>query len=316
LNTLHGKTLSIGPDNSGTQALALQVLALNGIDRSIARLVPLSAAESAAALEKGEIDAAMMVASWDTPAVRRLLASSEIELADFPRADAYAALYPFLTRLTVPAGVGNMATNRPPVDVSLIAPKASLIVRDDLHPAIQNLLLDAASEIHSAGGIFHKAGQFPAPEQVDLPLSRHAIQYYKSGLPFLMRSLPFWLAAIVRSWLVLLIPIAGIVYPLLRVVPAMYGWSMRRRIFALYGELKVIEVELEADPGQVAQGLRARLDRLEARANHMHVPIGFAHLLYGLRVHIDLVRARLHGSPREDPPREGLEPSAPRGQRS
>jgi hypothetical protein len=182
-----------------------------------------------------------------------------------------------------------------------------LIVREDLHPAIQNLLLDAASEIHSAAGVFQKAGQFPAAEQVDLPLSRHAIQYYKSGLPFLMRSLPFWLAAMVRSWFVLLIPIAGIAYPLLRAVPAVYGWSMRRRIFNLYGELKLIEAELEAGSGHMAHDLRGRLDRLEARANRMHVPLGFAHLLYGLRVHINLVRTRLQDSPQEDLPRENVE---------
>jgi TRAP transporter TAXI family solute receptor len=171
---LHGKKLSIGPDGSGTRALALQLLALNGIDRNIAQLLPLSAEQSSQALLKGEIDAAFMVASWDTPAVRQLLASSEVKLVTFPRADAYVALYPFLTKLVLPTGVGNMVTNRPPTDVNLLAPKASLVVRKDLHPAIQYLLLEAALRVHSAPGIFHKAGQFPAPEAVDLPLSGDA----------------------------------------------------------------------------------------------------------------------------------------------
>jgi TRAP transporter TAXI family solute receptor len=307
LKTLHGKKISIGPEGSATRALALQVLALNGIDRNVAQFLPLSAAESGAALQKGDIDAAMMVASWDTPAVRQLLASSQIELAGFPRADAYVALYPFLTKLTLPAGVGNMATNRPPVSVYLIAPKASLIVRKDLHSAIQHLLLDAASEIHSGAGIFHKAGQFPAPEQVDLPLSKEAIQFYKSGLPFFIRTLPFWLATLVGSWFVLLIPVVGVAYPLLRLAPAVYGWSIRRRIFSLYGELKVIEVELEERDGHVVQDVRARLDRLEKRANHMRVPVAFAPLLYALRIHIDLVRARFQQSPQEDLPRAAQE---------
>ena len=310
LKTLHGKKMSIGPDGSATRALALQLLALDGIDPRIARLLPLSDTESAAALGKGEIDAAIMVASWDTAAVRQLLASSDIELASFPRADAYVALYPFLTKLTLPAGVGNMATNRPPVSVYMIAPKASLIVRKDLHSAIQHLLLDAASEIHAGAGIFHQAGQFPAPEQVDVPLSKEAIQFYKSGPPFLMRTLPFWLAVLVGSWFVLMIPVAGVAYPLLRVVPAVYGWSMRRRIVRLYGELKLIEVELEARDGRVVPDLRARLDRLEERANHMRMPIGFAHLLYTLRLHINLVRARLQQSAQEDLPRDGSKMSA------
>ena len=318
LKTLHGRKISIGPEGSATRALALQLLALNGIDRNVAQLLPLTAAESGAALQKGDIDAAMMVASWDTPAVRQLLASSEIELASFPRAHAYVALYPFLTKLTVPAGVGNMATNRPPVSVSLIAPKASLIVRKDLHSAIQHLLLDAASEIHSGPGIFHKAGQFPATEQVDLPLSKDAIQFYKSGLPFLIRTLPFWLAALVGSWFVLLIPVVGVAYPLLRLAPAVYGWSIRRRIFSLYGELKFLDLELEAGDGHVVQDVRTRLDRLEARANHMRVPVAFAHLLYALRIHIGLVRARLQQSHEEDLPQtsESFGPSPPGRQRS
>lgn len=317
LKTLHGKKISVGPEGSATRVLALQVLALNGIDPTVAQLLPLSIAESGAALQKGDIDAAMMVASWDTTAVRQLLASSEIELADFPRADAYVALYPFLTKLTLPAGVGNMATNRPPVSVSLIAPKASLIVRKDLHSAIQHLLLEAGSEIYSGAGIFHKAGQFPATEQVDLPLSKNAIQFYKSGLPFLLRTLPFWMATLVASWLVLLIPVVGVAYPLLRLAPAVYGWSMRRRIFSLYGALKVIEVELEARDGYVVQDVRARLDRLEERANHTRVPVAFAPLLYALRIHIDLVRARLQQSSQENQPRasEDLGPSPPRTQR-
>ena len=301
LKTLHGKKLSIGPEGSATRALALQLLALNGIDQDVTQLLPLSAAESGAALQKGEIDAAMMVAAWDTAAVRQLLASAEIELADFPRADAYAALYPFLTKLTLPVGVGNMATNRPPVSVSLIAPKASLIVRKDLHPAIQYLLLDAALEIHSGAGIFHKAGQFPAAEPVDVPLSKDAIQFYKSGLPVLMRTLPFWLAALVGSWFVLLISVVGVAYPLLGLAPALYGWSVRRRIFSLYGELKFIEVELEARDGHGVHEFRARLDRLEDHANHMRVPVAFAHLLYALRIHINLVRARLQHTAQDLP---------------
>lgn len=308
LQHLQGKKLSIGREGSATRALALRLLALNGIDQNFAQFVSLSAADAAAALQKGEIDAAVVVASWDEAAVRRLLASSDIELASYPRADAYVALYPFLTKLTLPAGVGNLAANRPPVSVSLIASKASLIVRKDLHPAIQNLLLEAASEIHAGAGIFQKAGQFPAPEQVDLPLSRDATQFYKSGPPFLMRTLPFWLAVLVGSWFVLLIPLVGLVFPLLRLAPAVYDWNMQRRISGLYRELQRIEVELEAHGGHAPEDLRARLDRLEVRADHMSLPVSFAHLC----MHIGLVRARLQQLPQGDAPRplQDLEPSA------
>ena len=289
---LRGKKVAIGPEGSGTRHIAELFLKLNGVAEGQLQLVPLDAAEAAAALLEGEIDAATMAATWDTDAVRQLLASSEVNLFGSPRADAYVALYPYLTKLVVPAGVGNLATNRPAADVNLVASEASLIVRKDLHPAIKSLLLEAATAVHSGGGLFRRRGQFPAPETVDLPISKDARQYYRSGPPFLQRYLPYGWAVLVSRILVLLIPIVGVAYPLLRTAPALYGWNMRRRIFRLYGELKLSEIELEARGGQASDALRARLDRLEERANHLYVPPAFAQFLYQLRNHIRLVRER------------------------
>jgi TRAP transporter TAXI family solute receptor len=287
---IRGKRVAAGPDGSGTQVVAKKFLALNGIDESTLQLVPLPAAEAGEALMRGEIDAAAMVASWDTPIVHRLLASSDVNVVGAPRADAYVALDPYFTKLVLPTGVGDLATNRPPNDVTLVATEASLIVRRDLHPAVQYLLLEAATEIHSAAGLFRKADQFPAPAPVDLPISRDARQFYKSGSPFLQRYLPYGLAVLASRLLLLLIPVIGVAYPLLRMAPTLYGWSMRRRIFRLYGELKYIEVELDAAGGVPAADLLAQLQRLEERANHLQLPFAFAPFLYQLRNHIALVR--------------------------
>jgi TRAP-type uncharacterized transport system substrate-binding protein len=292
LEALLNKRISIGPEGGGTRVLARKLIELNGIDPSSLHLLALSPRETAVALLQGDIDAAVIVTSWESEAVRQLLASSDVTLLGFARADAYVALYPYLTKLILPTGVGNLATNRPPNDVPLIAPKASLIVRRELHPAIQYLLLEAAAEIHSQPSIFQQSGKFPAAEHDDLPLSDDATQFYKSGRPFLQRYLPFWLATLASRFLVLLIPLAGIAYPLLRVVPAAYGWSMRRRIFTLYGELKFIEADIERRGGATPEVL-ARLERLDERANSLHVPITFAHFLYQLRAHITLVRSQV-----------------------
>ncbi len=293
LEGLRGKKVSIGPEGSGTRALGVQFLAFDGIDQKAAQLLPLSAAQSGDALLGREIDAAVLVACADTPVVRRLLASSDVDVWEVHRADALVALHPFLTKLVLPEGLGNMEANRPPTDLTLVAPKASLIVRRELHPAIQYLLLDAASEIHAVPGIFQKPGQFPAPEEEDLPLSKEARQFHKSGDPFLQRYLPFWLAVLAGRILVLLIPIVAVALPLLRLVPAVYGWGMRRRIFRLYGELKLIELESETRGRSGTEDMLARLGRLEQRADHLRVPRTFATVLYTLRTHIGLVRARL-----------------------
>ena len=152
----------------------------------------------------GDIDVAFMVASWGSPVVQRLITAEGIQLRSFPRADAYIQLFPFLNRLVLQEGVGDLATNRPPSDVVLVAPKASLAVRADLHPAIQYLLLAAAVEIHSGPGLFRKAGQFPAAESIDIPLSDEAQRFYKSGQPFLHNYLPFWIAELIARVLVVL----------------------------------------------------------------------------------------------------------------
>jgi TRAP transporter TAXI family solute receptor len=297
---LRGKKLSVGPQGSGTRALADRLLALNGFDDGAVERLSFSAAESAEPLLRGEIDAAAMVASWSTPAVRMLLASPDVELIDFPRADAYVALYPSLKKLTVPAGVGNIAANRPPTDVRVLALTASLLVRKDMDPALQYLLLDAATQIHSRADIFERASQFPAPEAGDLTVSANALEFYKTGRPFLQRYLPFRLAQLAGRLLIVLVPLVGVVYPLVRFAPALYGWSMRRRVFQLYGELELIEADLEKHPDDRASLLH-RLDRLEARADHLHVPLAFAQLLYHMRSHIGLARARLQSPPAAAP---------------
>lgn len=284
------KRFSSGAEGSSTRAFSLRLLALNGITSDVP-LLAYSPQEAADRLLSGDLAGATFVTSWDSPVVRQLSAAPEVRLIGFPRADAYVALYPFFTKLVVPMGVGNMALNLPSSDIPLIATKATLVVRKELHPVVQYLLLDAATQIHGGPGIFQKAGQFPAAEAIDLPLSDQARTFYTSGRPFLQRYLPFWLAVLAGQLLVLLIPVVGVLYPIVRLAPVIYGWSMRRRIFRLYGELRFLEDELEK--GRPADELRPRLDRLEEHANHIRVPTAFRHLQYTLRDHIGLVRQRL-----------------------
>ena len=304
LEGFRGKRISIGPEGSGTHALVAQVMALNGVKEGFAQLRFLSAAQAAEALLHGDIDAALMVASWDSQVVRQLLASSDLDVVGFQRAEAYVALNPHLTKLRLPAGVGDMATYRPPADVDLIAPKASLIVRRELHPAIQYLLLEAATEIHSVPNIFQGFERFPAAERGDVPLSQNAQEFYKSGRPFLQRYLPFWLAVFAGRILLLLIPLGAIVYPVLSVIPQVFLWNIRRRIFQLYGELRFIEDELESRGGTVTSQLLTRLQRWDERARRLRVPMDLVPIVYSLRTHIAMLRAA-HPTDRDEAPYPG-----------
>jgi TRAP-type uncharacterized transport system substrate-binding protein len=295
---LRGLRISIGPEGSGSHALSIEFLARVGIiDRKSATLLSLTPSESAQKMILGEIDVAVLLDAWESPVVHELLTTQDVNLESLSRADAFVALYPYLTKLVLPAGVDDLAENRPPTDVLLLASKASLVVRNDLHPAIQYLLLNAATQIHSPPGLFHTAGQFPAPESVDLPLNTQARQFYKTGSPFLQRHLPFWLAVLVQQLLVLLIPLLAVLYPLLRFAPAIYGWAERRRVYRLYSELKRLEDELvSAVPASSCRDFVERLTQLENRASRLSVPASIQPLLYDLRWHIEIVRQQVQKS--------------------
>ncbi len=285
--------MALGQPGSGTYTVGRNVLAVLGLDRNSVNLKEMGIAESGEALLRGELDIVGMLQPWESVTVQRLLKDPRIELVSWKRADAHVALRPFLSKKILPRGVADLPNDLPRHDATLVATKANLIIRADLHPALQYLLLQAASEIHSPPGVFNAVAEFPAAQPFDLPLSDIARNYYVDGQPFLQRYLPFWLAAFTGRLLVLLIPILGIAYPLFRLMPAIYGWSMRRRILRLYGELKFLEGELDTAAPVSAANTLQQLNSLEKRASRMRVPIAFSQMLYTLKQHISLVRARV-----------------------
>jgi len=290
LNELTGKRVSIGPEGSGTRPVVLDLLRANRLENAMT-LESLPFGPSGEALLAGKLDCACMLTTAEAPVVRKLLADERVSLVSFNRADAYVALYPHLRKVVVPEGVGSLPENLPPRDVKLIASTASLLIREDLHPAIQFLLLQAANEIHSPGGVLNRPGQFPAPEPVDVPLSEEAGPFYKSGGSFLQRHLPFWLWVFTSRLLLLLIPLAGIVYPLSRAIPALVDLVVNTRLNRLYRELR--DVEGRIDRNESHEDVAAILEGLENKTRQMRVPARNARALYTLRHHVTLVRERL-----------------------
>jgi TRAP-type uncharacterized transport system substrate-binding protein len=287
-----GRRISIGPEGSGGRALALEIMKRTKVDAVVGEVLGFPPQEAADKLIAGAVDIAFIVSGWDSPAVQRLMAADGIEVANVPRPDAFIALYPFLSKVVLPSGVADLAANRPPADVVLLAAKASLAVRGDLSSAIQYLLLNAAVEIHSPPGIFQKSGQFPAGESVDLPLSEEAQRFYKSGRPLLQAYLPFWLAALVERFLVVFVPALVLMYPAFALLPRAYDWLMQSRILRLYDEMKAIERDL-ASGNEPRGALSARLERLYQSASELQLPAKYASMQYTLRMHLDLVRDRI-----------------------
>ena len=294
LTQLKGRRIAIGPAGSGTRRLATALLAANGIPIPKGALSDLSGDAAAKALQQGRIDVAIFVASPRSQAVNTLLRDQRVRLMSYSRAEAYARHFPHLFAIVLPKGGIDLRQDIPPHDVHLVATTANLVVRDDLHPAIVGLLAAAATEVHGVPGLFQRKGEFPSTKDVDFPMSPEAEHYYKSGPPFLQRFLPFWAANFVDRMIVLLVPIIALLIPLVRLLPSLYNWRVRSRIYRNYGELKFLEEEVANQPqAEKIAGYLARLDKIEDRVNHLPIPLAFHEQMYTLRGHIDLVRARI-----------------------
>jgi TRAP transporter TAXI family solute receptor len=293
---LKGKKLAIGPPQSGTHALALQLLAVNAVVMPPTELLPIGDREANERLLRGEIGAVLMVAPPESPLVAQLISAPGIRLLSLELAEAYTRRFPFLTRLNLPRGVFDFISNVPPRDVTLVSPTANLLAKKELHPALAYLLMRAATEIHGGSALLNKAGEFPAPLDADFPMSDEARRYYRSGPPFLQRYLPYWAAVLVdRLWITLL-PLLAMMVPLMRLVPPAYRWRMRSRIYRRYAQLKEVELELEDNPTpEKLKGLLERLDQIERAVNRINTPLAYTDNLYMFRQHINLVRQKVAG---------------------
>jgi hypothetical protein len=226
--------------------------------------------------------------------VERLVASPGVRLLSFERAQGYARRFPFLTPLVLPRGVYDFARNLPAEDVTLLAPTANLVARSELHPALAYLLLRAASQVHAEATLLSARGDFPLLKDADFPYSEEARRYFRSGSPLLQRYLPFWAANLVDRMWIMLVPVLAVAIPLIRLLPPLYAWRVRSRIYRWYARLKEIEIELDErqSADQLGQML-SRLDEIELAVNHIPTPLAFSANLYVFRTHIDLVRTRV-----------------------
>lgn len=291
LANLRGLKVAIGVPGSGTYALVLPLLQSNGLDKTQLTLMDYSNQQASEALLAGEIDAMFMVSAAQNALVNKLLRAPEVRLASFERAAAYAQRHHFLTRLTLPEGVVDLAQNIPARDIQLLAPAANLVVNADVHPAIIDLLLQAAKSVHANGDWFAEPGEFPQASMLAYPLASEAERFYRNGPPFLQRYLPFWAASLIDRLKVMLLPLVVLLLPLIKVMPPLYDWRMRARIYRWYEQLESVDRGLAEQTLSLAEA-RDQLRRIEKDLWRVHVPLAFAHQLYHLRQHIDMVRRR------------------------
>ncbi|MGE0628218.1 MAG: TAXI family TRAP transporter solute-binding subunit [Hyphomicrobiaceae bacterium] len=299
---LRGKRILIGPAGGGTHFLARRLLAASGVDEKNSTLIAMELPDYVAAFREGQADAGILVLGPDAGTIKRLLEIPGIRLLDLAQAEAYAQRFPYLQALELKQGVLDLARNVPDRDTSMVATMAALVVREDMHPALSNLLTQALIAAHESpvvgpngeAPVFEAVGQFPNSNDPEFQLSEDARRVYKSGAPFLQRFVPFGWATMIDRLTVLILPLIGVLFPAMKLGPMLYTWRTRRRLLHWYRQLKQVERGVYANPDpDVIVRKQDEIDAIERAVNDIHIPLMFTDQLYHLRNHIDVVRRRL-----------------------
>ncbi|MBV8032174.1 MAG: C4-dicarboxylate ABC transporter substrate-binding protein [Betaproteobacteria bacterium] len=292
LSQLKGWKVNVGVRGYGSAGLMSKLLAANLLERDEVQRSFLEDQDAVVALLGGQLDAMVLVTAPESQFAQLLIQTPGVKLFEFKSGEAYARRYPFMTPLALPRGVADLSRDVPPRDLELVAATTSLVAREGTHPALVQLMVQAAAHIHSGANWIARAGEFPTPAHSEFPLAAEAERFYKNGPPLLQRYLPFWLANLVDRMWVALFSIVAVLIPLSRIVPPLYQLRVRSRIFRWYRQLRQIEDDAGQKGADRAE-LMASLSRLDAKASRIAVPLAYTDELYALRQHIDLVRERL-----------------------
>lgn len=324
LSDFRGRKIWIGSPEGGARRVVMKLLKANGVDEKNSKIIEQELPDDAKPLLTGDADVAFLILPPESPKIFKLIRTPNILLMNFAgEADAYTARFPYLSKLVMNRGSVELDPDLPSADITLLSTSVALVVRKRVHPAIIALLSDAIVDNPRRGFdrdgepvLFHKAGEFPNANDPEYEVARDAKVMFKTGeLPFLLRAvapfnervgIPFWVTGYLHEHgtrtLLILIPLLSIALPLARFLPMLYAWTVRRRFFFWYRQMKALEAELGDHPARTPAQLadaRDQLERIDRGVSRIQVPIEFSDQYYDLRAHIDLVRRQLY--PRDLP---------------
>ncbi|MBC3936929.1 TAXI family TRAP transporter solute-binding subunit [Undibacterium rugosum] len=306
LSQFKGKRINLGAEGNGIGRIFRQILAANHLQEADVQIQRSPDQDAADALLRGDTDVLVLSAGSDSPLVQRLMQSSGIRLFDFVQAEAYTRRFPYLSQVTLARGMIDIGKDIPARDYHLISPTVTLVAHESLHPALIALLLQAAQKIHSRADWLSHRAEFPSDRYTEIPVSADAEKFYQHGIPVLQRYLPFWIANFIeRMWFVI-VALGALLLPLSKIIPPLYVWRIRSRVYRWYGQLRLVEQVMDELPAsgrtQLLQQQLSRLDEIEDKVNRISIPLSYAEELYGLRSHIDFVRKRILSLMTEPPP--------------
>jgi hypothetical protein len=188
-------------------------------------------------------------------------------------------------------GLISLSRDIPNADVDLLASRNRLLVRKDLHPALQYLLLEAMHEVHWPAGPFNRLGEFPAEQPNDLPLSPTAQVFYRSGPTFWQQYTSFWLTSLLSRIIFFVLPVVLALIPVIGFARPVYRWWHIRRIDQLHRDLGDLERELarNADKSRLRE-YGGRLAEIESAVQSLKVARPFEVDLQRLRIHLRMAQ--------------------------
>jgi len=295
LSQLRGKRISIGFPGSGLRILSSNLLSENGVDNQNTKLSELNSNDAYTQLHQKHIDAAFFIGRADNALIHAML-DSDLKLMSFSQADALVQKFPSLSKITYPRGATNLADDVPAHDITLLAATSMLVAKENLHPALVYLLLDAANEVHNAPDFFTPRNYFPNQNIEDFNISDETRRYFKSGRPFLQRYLPFWLANFLERRFTILLPFVAVLFGLIQALPRVYDASMKKRLVIWYQEIHLLEEEIWNTMNPSAEKLaewHAEIEEIDASANQIDIPQRYFRDVYALKQAIRVVRERI-----------------------
>ncbi|HEY5933711.1 MAG TPA: TAXI family TRAP transporter solute-binding subunit [Kofleriaceae bacterium] len=288
------KRIAIGADGSGTQVIALELLAANGVRDANARLLRMATPDAIAAFRRGEVDVVFLVAGPTADSVQQLLRDPNAKLMSFFNHRAYALRLPYLRAVELEQGQLSLAENLPAKPIVLLAPSATLVARASTHPRVVEVVTRAATDVFGPGNLVDLAGEYPNATALEVPQHDAARRYLTDGESWLSRNVPFWAVLWLERLALILIPLLAVMIPALRVLPAIINWRVKQIIKRHYEELS--EVEGRMRTAKTAEELEQAIEASETIEDAMkkfsrRVPGTSLDRLYMWRMHINMVQA-------------------------
>jgi TRAP-type uncharacterized transport system substrate-binding protein len=312
---IEGGRIAIGPEGSGENALATELLADQGVGDGIppgTRLVEVGEQQAIDALLAGEVDSGVFVTSLEVPWVSTLFTDPRLRVIGWDDAEAFTRHYRYLERIVIPAGLIDLRYRVPSSDMQAIATTASLVIRPDVHKALIPLLIESAREQLYQGSLLAEPEEFPSAHGVEAPLAEEALRYFERGPSFFYRWLPYHYASIATRLTIILIPLLTLMYPVLSLAGPTYRWAIERRIYRWYRVLGRIERRMDASSGAAdLSKIESDLDRIQDQIRHMYVPSRYASNLFTLRMHHKLLEDRLRSLQNRAASQVNTEPDQP-----